>query len=73
MKAILSVLQKVLILLSSLSNKIIAVVLCVQLSNERWQKCVHMVIFTSLFCMSSLRLLLKVPFSANQVTNTKRK
>ena len=71
-KAILSLLQNVPILLSFLSIKIIVVVLCVKLSSED-AKYVHMVILTSLFCMSSLKLLLKVPFSANQAASSKRK
>lgn len=70
-KAILLLFRNVLILLSFLSKKIIEVVLCVKLSNERRQKYVHMAIFTSLFFLSNLRLLLKIPFSANQATNTK--
>lgn len=69
-KAILLLFRNVLILLSFLS-KIIEVVLCVKLSNERRRKYVHMAIFTSLFFLSNLRLLLKIPFSANQATNTK--
>lgn len=70
-KAILLLFRNVLILLSFLSKKIIEVVLCVKLSNERRRKYVHMAIFTSLFFLSNLRLLLKIPFSANQATNTK--